>query len=125
MQKDILLAIDPNSDGAVEKLGWFDGMEGLAALPRASFAKRMAATRPPSILAVHLQRRCSGPAGRTDKTLYHVRFPKVVEPSVVCASNAVPGKYVLTCVLEHISLNLIENNLNDQTHYLFQTCYIH
>lgn len=101
-QKDVLLAIDPDSDGAADELGWFDGVEGAAALPRVSFAKRLAVTRPPSILAVHLQRRCSGPASRTDKTSCHVRFPEVLDPSVACASNAVPGKYVLACVLEHM-----------------------
>jgi len=31
-----------------------------------------------------------------------VRFPEVLDPSVACASTAVPGKYVLACVLEHM-----------------------
>ena len=32
-QKDVLLAIDPDSDGAAEELGWFDGVEGSTVLP--------------------------------------------------------------------------------------------
>ena len=88
------MAIDPDSDGAAEELGWFNGVQRAGALPRTSFAKRLAVTRH----AIDFRGASVAPLPRArwshQQDLIPHAFPRGVRPMVACDSNVAPGKYV-------------------------------